>query len=335
MAQDRIGVGPPNVENLRINRMPMFQVCVFALFIFLIPRLVVAQDEIPPQSAAVGYKTNTFSSEFTKSTVDVGNTRRSGFKWYLWQFFGNRPTNVRTLRFNGDGSITLLGDNNSKGGNLATVAPAKNASKFIGVAFGGGAYFEAVFKFDPDTVVLSKSWPAFWSAALEHLVSLDSVQWRGQAQGYEHFIEPDFFEYDIPGGGNYYGGAIHDWYGIWNKTCKGYCGALAPNYKRQVPSSTDFMRYHRYGLLWVPATDTTAGYAEYYFDNQRVGQRTSWSKFRDQAPPTALRSLQPWSFGVMDRQHLVVILGTGVDEPMTVQSVNVWQASAARNLTVR
>src|SRR5262249_17970772 len=154
------------------------------------------------------------------------------------QFFGNRTTDTRTLQLNREGSLSLLGDNNSRGGNLATAAPAKNASRFVGTGFGGGGDFEAVLKFDPSTVVRSKGWPAFWSAALEHLVNLQTVQWNGQPKGFEHFIEPDFFEYDIPGGGSSYGGAIHEWYGKYNQTCRGFCNVLAPYYLRVVPSNT-------------------------------------------------------------------------------------------------
>jgi hypothetical protein len=34
----------------------------------------------------------------------------------------------------------------------------------------------------------------------------------------------------------------------------------------------------------------------------------------------------------MDGRHLFLILGTGTDQPTTVKSVTVWQASAANNL---
>jgi hypothetical protein len=39
------------------------------------------------------------------------------------------------------------------------------------------------------------------------------------------------------------------------------------------------------------------------------------------------------NFGAIDGQHLVFIFGTGTNAPMTVESVQVWQASAANNLT--
>jgi len=312
-----------------IDNRTLSKAIVVLLALFIAIPFAVAHGAAPIQAISVGYRLNTFASNFTSSDVDLSNTGRPGFKWYLWRFFGSGRTNTNTIRLNGDSSVTLLGDKNSKGGNIATAAPARTPEKFVGTAFGGGAYFEAVFKFNPSTVVLSRSWPAFWSMALEHLVSMDSVQWRGKPKGYRHFIEPDFFEYDIPGGGNYYGGAIHDWYGVYNQACKPFCGTFTPYYKRQVPPGTNFNAYHRYGFLWVPATATRAGYAEYYFDNQRVGQRTTWTMFNDAVVPSA--SVQPWTFGIMDRQHLVLVLGTGVGEPMTVAAVYVWQASAANN----
>jgi hypothetical protein len=304
-----------------------------AIIFVCLPGKGVCVSGPPPQAAAVGYFTNTFSSNFTPSTVDLSNTRRLGFKWYLWQFFGQRTTNRRTLEFNPDGSVSLFGDNNSRGGNLATAAPGKNSSKFVGTAFGGGGYFEGILKFNPKSVVRRKGWPAYWSVALEHLVALQSVRWFGQGEGFEHFIEPDFFEYDMPGGGNQYGGAIHEWYGIYNKTCAHFCDILIPNYRRVVPENTDFNQFHKYGFLWVRATPSRRGYAEYYFDDHRVGARTVWVQFKDQPPPSVARSVSPWSFGIIDRQHLVLVLGSGPGEPMTVRSVNVWQYSSSEDMS--
>jgi hypothetical protein len=38
-------------------------------------------------------------------------------------------------------------------------------------------------------------------------------------------------------------------------------------------------------------------------------------------PPTN----QPWAFSILDHSHLFIILETGTTQPMTVQSVDVWQ----------
>ena len=91
----------------------------------------------------------------------------------------------------------------------------------MGIAFGGGGYF--AFRFDPQDVIKNsfKGWPSWWSMAIEHMSGMATRQWPGQQKGYEHFIEADFFEYDlsdyvISGRWNYFGEALHDWFGLYN-----------------------------------------------------------------------------------------------------------------------
>jgi hypothetical protein len=289
----------------------------------------------PPGAAGAGYTRNTFSS-FTPGDIDIDDTGKSGFAWYPYHFFGSRPQS-RNIAINSDGSVTLNGDVTGPNGELSTAAPAKNAAKFVGVAFGGGAYIEAAIKFDPIAARAKnlQGWPSFWALSLEH-AAIGADQWSGKPQGYQHFVEVDFFEYDIdePGVGlNYYGANMHDWYGVYNKTCAGhaFCDARRSysDVKTAVPPSTDLTQYHTYGLLWVPASAAGGGYAEFYFDRNPVGKKIVWAKFTNQdgAPDG-----QPWKFGVLDNHHLALILGTGVGKPMTVASVNVWQASDQQNV---
>jgi len=95
------------------------------------------------------------------------------------------------------------------------------------------------------------------------------------------------------------------------------------------PSNIDWTQYHKIGFLWVPATSSTNGSATYYLDRQQMGDAATWAQFTGQSPPP---TGQPWTFGILDSQHLAIMIGTGTNQPMTVQSVNVWQASAAGNL---
>lgn len=293
----------------------------------------LSSSEIPPQAAAVGYTVHTFSSNFRASEVDLAGTFKSAFKWYPWKFFG-KMTNLTSISANSDGSITLLGDATGPNGQLATASPASGTPGFVGMAFGAGGYFEAVLKFNPQDIIKNdfRGWPSWWSMAIEHMANLDTAQWPGQPKGYEHFIEVDFFEYDLSGyvkSGklNYFGGTMHDWFGLYGK---GYNRLSLPysTIVRKVPVNTDFTQYHRYGFLWVPATAIANGFAEYYFDGQKVGEATLWSESTGQEPPP----IAPWTFSILDKNHLVLILGTGIGEPMTIISVNVWQASAAGNL---
>jgi hypothetical protein len=289
-------------------------------------------SEIPPEAVAVHYTVHTFSSTFSASEVDISNTSKSGFKWYPWKFFGS-TANLSSIGINADGSVTLSGDATGPNGQLATASSTAMPGGFVGAAFGGGGYFEATFRFDPQDVIwnVSKGWPSWWSMAIEHMVGLDTRQWHGQQKNYEHFIEVDFFEYDLAsyirqGQLNYFGGAIHDTFGLPGKG-----KTISTPYSimvREVPRSTDFTQYHRYGFLWVPATATHSGYAEYYFDGKRVGQKVSWRQYTNQAPPPK----PPWIFSILDKNHLVLVLGTGIHRPMTVASVDVWQASDHDNM---
>jgi len=295
----------------------------------------------PSQAAAVGYVIKTYSGLFSKETVDLDNTGRPNFDWYPWHFFGQKPPARESALIKAEGNIVLGTD--SLDSSFASAAPAHTASRWVGVAFGGGGYFEATLKFDPEKTAKGKprTWPAFWSLAIEHAASLQGEQWPGQPSGYMHFIEPDFFEYDVWGFSprHYYGGAIHDWYGIYKKTCpgKGFCGVSNAtgdgtnfsNFKVKTPAETDYTKFHKFGFLWVPAKPASQGYAQYYFDGRATEDRITWEQYTNQAPPPGRA---PWTFGVIDRQHLVLIIGTGVDQPMTVASLSVWQSSSENNL---
>src|SRR5579859_6688673 len=98
----------------------------------------------PPAAAAVGYTVNTFSTNFTASNVDIANSGTAGYSWYPWKLFG-RHANVSAITLNPDGSVTLAGDTTGPNGELTTATPASNPAKFVGTAFGGGAYIDAEF----------------------------------------------------------------------------------------------------------------------------------------------------------------------------------------------
>jgi len=311
-------------------------ICATSLLLLLLSSMVTAADlnsMVPPQAAAVGYMTKTFFGPFSKQLVDLDNTERAGFAWYPWDFFGQPRPASASVTINADGSIVL----GAAGlvSSLATAAETRTPSHWVGVAFGGGAYFEATLKFDPENTAKGtpKDWPAFWSMAIEHLVGLDRQRWPGQPPGYVHFIEADFFEYDVwsfrPR--RYYGGAIHESYGVESTTCapEAFCGITNRNFSIEAPPDTDYRNFHRFGLLWVPATPSTQGYAQYYFDGVATDDRVMWDLYTNQPPPPGR---VPWTFGIIDKQHLVLILGTGAGQPMTVESVSVWQSSAAQNL---
>lgn len=312
-----------------------------AIIVILGNVAALAADPTPDVAATNQFRSKTFSADFTPQSVDLNDTRKPGFQWYIGEFFGRDSTSSQAIRFNRDGSITLDGQSNGIA-KINTAAPLKDGKSWVGMAFGGGGYFEAQIAFNPEDTVAadSKTWPAFWSMAIEHLAGLPEQHWKGQPLDFFHFIEVDFFEYDLRRSNpqNYYGGAVHDWYGRFNVSCeRSYCqvantgggGTQFSNFEIKVPSNTALNNYHKYGLLWAPATSTTKGKIQYFFDGRPTGDIVSWAQYDDQAPPPGK---SPWTFGIIDQQHLTIFLQTGPHEPMGVRSVEVWQRSSVANL---
>ena len=304
---------------------------LFITFI-LWPINCMSSELLPPhQAAEAGYRINTFSSYFIESNVDISDTRNPGFEWYIGKFFGWEPTLPENLELlNNKPLIIKTGENANF--TIATAARVNGSRKWVGQAFGGGGYFEAAIRFNPSDVLRSggEGWPSFWAMGVEHLANLPEEQWLGQEKGYAHFIEVDIMEYLFkdPKNPNIYGANIHDWFGVWKETCvpKQFCNLSVPynNVRKSVPSDTDFNKFHKYGFLWVPAIKEAQGWAQFFFDDKPIGNKVSWSLYEGQSP--SLKK-QPWTYGVIDQQHLVLILGTGKDQPITVRSVQVWQKS--------
>lgn len=274
----------------------------------------------------VGYNDNTFSSTFNND-IDIKETYTSGFKWYVWNLFSTNANPANIVPMSG-GGVTLAGDTTGPNGQIVSAAqlPGNN---FVGTAFGGGFYAEAVLHFDPAQVNSgTQGWPSWWSLVSE--VSLTNTgQWPGQTAGYVHGVEADFMEYERPVQNTSYGVAMHDDYGVPGVTCSPGLCHVDSNVSMTLAPAPTFTNDHKYGFLWVPATATTNGYAKFFFDNLQVGTTITWNQYTNQSPTP---SGQPWLFGVLDQQHLFLILGTGPSQPMVVQSVNVWQASSANNI---
>lgn len=289
---------------------------------------------VPAPAAQAGYNLNSFSSDFTKSSFDVDDSKNRGFSWYFWDLFGYQA-DPKGVQLNPDGSVTLDGDSSGASGQIVSAVQYRATNSFVGTAFGGGAYIEAELKFDPQAVNKAANkhfWPAFWGLPMEGNLIAGAAQWKGQPNGYMHAVETDFMEaFPNQPAPNRYGGSMHDWYGIMNETCgHGLCQVGMPYSMgmRVTPIGTDFTQFHRYGFLWIPATAQARGYAKFYFDGEQVGAPQEWDKFQDQAPDPVNK---PWAFGVLDQQHMFLILGTGKNQPMTVRSVNVWQSSTSEN----
>jgi hypothetical protein len=247
---------------------------------------------------------------------------------FTYNWFGSTADTVFT---NADGSITI---NSTTGtGSNAAIASAKVNTgaplHFNGVAFGGGAYFEAEFRMSPiSTQSLGIDTPAWWSFDVEHAIENDAImntQWPGQATGYDDWIEPDFLEYNT-GSTTKFGSALHNWYGITGSGLQVNGSLGSP-----ITVSVDMSQFHRYGFLWIPATSTSSGTETMYVDGVQVGGTATWAlkNYALGGPPATGTQIA----AVLDLRHLLIILGNSSNKAqMVVRSVNVWQKTDANNL---
>ena len=270
--------------------------------------------DIPPAAAAAGYTTQTLGPEVTL-----------GANWYGMNFYGGSNDASQ----NSDGTVTLSG----KGQGVASAMRDKTMPNlWRGMAFGGGAYFEAVFHFaNADTSKL-KQWPAFWGADIENMSQnavTELTQWSGQPKGFGNWIETDFFEYDRQNL-NEYGIQVHNWYGYHDHDQVQDVRGL-PSAPTKVAEGFKWSDPHKYGYLWVPATPTTQGYAKAFMDDVQMGPTMYWDQYDPEAPPAP--KVGTTAFSVLDSRHMVITLETGTKNPLTIDSVAVWQASDKENLT--
>lgn len=284
---------------------------------------------LPKEVRDAGFSTETFSTtSFSNANVSLNQEPRAKSRWFFWSFFGWRqPRNG--IEIKADGTINVTSS-------ITTAALAKNPAGFVGTAFGGGGYFEAELAFDPANIDLSKGWPAWWALTLDSILEKPNSYWKGQSKDYRNTAEVDFFEYlekQTPPMRNKYGAGLHHWYGRRGQ-CGGpnLCGFRPPRSVtvRFAPPSVDWSKFHRLGALWIPATDSRRGSLTFYLDRHKTGETIYWTKFSNQPPPPSPKT--PWAFGILDQQHLVLVLGSGTNEPMRVRSVRVWQRDRSQNL---
>jgi hypothetical protein len=300
--------------------------------------------------AASGYSI-VFSDDFTNpQTIDLNAAGNAGFNWYLTHFFNSSSETADHLSISPDG-LVLTPTTYTANYNIATAAPANNAQGYVGHVFGGGGYFEARIKFDPTKVNFSQGFPSFWGQSIEHAANKGASHPEGTPAGFEHFAEDDFWEYDISWATQVaYGTAIHDWYGIYTSTCeygyrtgqKGFCditnaGAGTPynNFVSTKPdnSTIDWTQWHTIGHLWVPgsAANSYQGYVQNFIDgiaaHAGAGTFAPLSKIGWSGVSYTFSTLEnsPAAFSILDDDHLMVILGSGIGQALNVSYVKVWQ----------
>ncbi len=268
-----------------------------------------------------GYKL-VFQDDFTNpSTLDIKDTRKEGFNWYMGKFhWGDVSTPEQ---------VVLGPDGLQLGGRIATATSSFDDRSVIGKAWGGTLYFEALINLNPTHVFSWKgTGPAFW--ALSWPWSTRSAQAPNMPQGYENFGELDVMEYGFankPGSSpdlKHYSQTVHNWYGIDRTTCKpdAYCEILNDDRTVRVP---DIRGWHRFGAWLVIGKGGRKSFVQPYYDGAPVGFARKWPSYAElkdvPVPPSGSNS-----YGIFDFEKWIVVLSATMVTPMKVRYVKIWQA---------
>jgi hypothetical protein len=234
-------------------------------------------------------------------TETFGAAVTLGSNWTPFSYFSNNPSSIQATQ-NADGSVTIQDSGNSYGAQLESTE-----------AFGGGAYFQATMSFPSG----SAGGGTFWANDIQNMVD-------GNNGG--NWVETDIAEFDdvaADEASNSYQIQYHNWYGGAGSTAQVYGEPSTAS----VPAGTNFAQPNNYGMLWVPATATSQGYIKFYFNGVQVGTTITWNQYI----PGQSATQNP--FAVIDSRQLDLLLGTG-GSPTTVDNVQVWQASAADDVSL-
>jgi len=311
-------------------------------------------DPVHPEAS--GYQI-VFEDHFPNmSTIDLNNTGNFGYHWYLRHPFGYQTTPGSDFSIDSNG-LVLSATQSPAGFSMQTatnMANTTNGLSWVGTSFGPG-YFESTFSLDSAFLYangFSGGNPSYWSMDVAHIANVGGDQWPGQAGGYVHYIEDDFFEYDnINGNSNYWGSGQVDWSGQYNVTCPGFCrilndGSAGSHGLNTIGLSSpsravtwNVTTFHTLGALWVKGDSNNSfnGYRQIYFDGgaapaqvgaNQVNNKTPWLHDTMPSPASLPNSPEVWS--IQDNDLIEVNFGSGVysptpQPPFHIKSVRFWQ----------
>ena len=255
-----------------------------------------------PSTAAIlkdgGLNILVFSDDFDSlDTVDVNNTAKEGYKWYV-----DRPYGASTLTSadytvkNGVMTVHNLLPTYNYG--LSTV----DCVSHVGFTFNTG-YLEVRLRIPRPRANTAdeKGIPAIWALPPEKLYGSDN-----------HWVELDWMEY---WGDNDYTVCLHEQVyenGIvqHSKNSNAYHGGLGDG------------EWHVMGWLWQKGVFIT------YFDGVEVMRLTyAEGEFSDPLQETIKGDIQQGVFVHMDEQQMPIFIGGSKDNPMELDYVRVWDGN--------
>jgi len=269
-------------------------------------------NQVPSPAAAVGYTVQTFNSLTVNSTI-------GGL--YPFNYYGEtQPAGAYT---NSGSNLLIPGTPNANNFNATVCSANINAAKpngWGGTAFGGGFFAMCTFSMT-GTPNGGEPTPSFW---------FNDIEFQSGSSAYTivngHHGELDVIEANASGLASY-GVAFHDY---------STPGTSSTSYGKFAPPGLNLNQSNTFAALWVPATATTQGYVQFYCNPNNAGWQPFGSvlKWNQYSSSEALPATGSNVGNIMDVRHWFIIIGNSNSAtPMTVTSCQVWQASAANNLT--
>ena len=289
---------------------------------------------MPPAITNLAYPyTLVWNDEFDSlASIDLGNSKVSGFKWYIQPPFAKTNVPPSDFTIPQPSVVRILGSNtndSNESGEQLVSAVSTNVGFTIGNS--NGFYIEARILFSSDQVDSTNAWPAFWTRAAESCFDLKTgTPWPGTTNGWQNEDEIDVMEYDQTAKTSY-GGTSHSWYGILNDATNDvHSTNNTINYPDGlIPTNI----WHIYGCLMVPAWQTAnnTGYRRMFIDN--VGATnidtitwTNSTKLYTNNPDAEPKPSGTTTFSASEIWHRIICVGTAdTGNPLDVDWVRVWQ----------
>jgi hypothetical protein len=279
--------------------------------------VALAEDKVAEPAAVVGkgYRL-VWNDEFDNlDSVDIKNTGKPGFKWYV--NMGTFSAKIDASVSSPEPSVMRLDHGGFPNWQLSS---SYSSTMGLNLAGAEGFYVESRIRFAAKKGDLKTGWPAFWLNPAENNYGV--AQWPGQTPGFINRVECDIMEYGLVDLKTYVA-TIHQWLGVSRWGIEPHVSNDGKNVVPFANSELPNNRWHTYGCLTVPSTKSPDGHGfiQFYLDNVATPVRVEWVGPEIGTPPPKA----PHIYANFEHQHHVILLGTGKEWPMDVDWVRVWQ----------